>query len=222
LPAGRPAARSGTFLPSVIGEFASGAVAGLAVAMPIGAVGSYLIGLSARERRSTAAAAALGIASVDGIYAILAALSGAGVHELLNEATGWLSWVAAITLLLVAVHTMRLAIRRYRGHTGTLAQHSKLSPSRAYLSLFTLTAINPATVITFAAVVVGRSQIGSSWPAVALFALGAFVASAAWQLLLAAGGSLLGRLLRGHRGQLGISLGSALIMLALSAGVMLS
>ena len=206
----------------MIGEFASGAVAGLAVAMPIGAVGSYLIGLSARERRSTAAAAALGIASVDGIYAILAALIGAGVHELLNEATGWLSWVAAITLVLVAVHTMRLAIRRYRGHTGTLAQHSKLSPARAYLSLFTLTAINPATVITFAAVVVGRSQIGSSWLALALFALGAFVASAAWQLLLAAGGSLLGRLLRGRRGQLGISLGSALIMLALSAGVLLS
>jgi arginine exporter protein ArgO len=114
-----------------------------------------------------------------------------------------------------------LAIRRYRGHTGTLAQHSKLSPARAYLSLFALTAINPATVITFAAVVIGRSQIGSSWLAVALFALGAFVASAVWQLLLAGGGSLLGRLLRGRRGQLGISLGSALIMLALSASVLL-
>ncbi|HEX6759999.1 MAG TPA: LysE family transporter [Propionibacteriaceae bacterium] len=205
----------------MIGELASGAVAGLAVAMPVGAVGSYLIGLSARERRSTAAAAALGIASVDGIYAILAALIGAGLHELLNEATGWLSWVAAITLVLIAVHTMRLAIRRYRGHAGTLAQHSKLSPARAYLSLFMLTAINPATVITFAAVV-GRSLIGSSWLALALFALGAFVASAAWQLLLAAGGGLLGQLLRGRRGQLGISLSSALIMLALSAGVLLS
>jgi arginine exporter protein ArgO len=56
---------------------------------------------------------------------------------------------------------------------------------------------------------------------VALFALGSFVASAVWQLLLAGGGSLLGRLLRGRRGQLGISLGSALIMLALSASVLL-
>jgi arginine exporter protein ArgO len=205
----------------MISDFVSGAVAGLAVAMPIGAVGSYLIGLAARERPPTAAAAALGIASVDGVYAILAALSGAVVHELLSEASGWLTWAAAITLGLVAVHTMRLAIRRYRGHTGTLAQHSKLSPARAYLSLFALTAINPATVITFAAVVIGRSQIGPSWLAMALFALGAFVASAVWQLLLAGGGSLLGRLLRGRRGQLGISLGSALIMLALSASVLL-
>jgi arginine exporter protein ArgO len=206
----------------VIGDFASGAVAGLAVAMPLGAVGSYLIGLAARERRATAAAAALGIASVDGAYAIMAALAGAGVHQLLSEASGWLTWAAAITLILVAVHTMRVAIRRYRGHTGTLARHNNLSPARAYLSLIALTAVNPATLITFAAVVVGRAQIGSSWLAVALFALGAFMASAVWQLLLAGGGRLLGRLLRGRRGQLGIALGSALIMLALSAGVLLS
>jgi arginine exporter protein ArgO len=195
---------------------------GLAVAMPIGAIGTYLIGLAARERTPTAAAAALGVASVDGAYAIVAALAGAGVHELLSEGSGWLTGVAAITLVLVAVHTLRMAIRRYRGHTGSLVQHGQPSPARAYLSLFALTAINPATVITFAAVVIGRSQIGSSWLAVALFALGAFLASAMWQLMLAGGGSLLGRLLRGRRGQLGISLGSALIMLALSAGVLLS
>ena len=97
-------------------------------------------------------------------------------------------------------------------------QHGQLSPARAYLSLFALTAINPATVITFAAVVIGRSQIGSSWLAVALFALGAFLASAMWQLMLAGGGSLLGRLLRGRRGQLGISLCSALIMLGAERG----
>ena len=79
----------------------SGTVAGLAVAMPIGAVGSYLIGLAARERPPTAAAAALGIASVDGVYAVMAAFAGAGVHELLSEANGWLRWVAAITLVVV-------------------------------------------------------------------------------------------------------------------------
>ena len=34
----------------VISDLVSGAVAGLAVAMPIGAIGTYLIGLAARER----------------------------------------------------------------------------------------------------------------------------------------------------------------------------
>jgi arginine exporter protein ArgO len=202
----------------------SGAVAGLAVAMPIGAVGSYLVGLAARERTATALAAALGIASVDGAYAILAGFGGTGLQAMLSEVSGWLTYAAAITLVLVAAHTMRTAFRRYRGDIQTSSQLRKLTPTRAYFSLVALTAINPATVVTFAAVVVGRSSSagGSAWPALALFALGAFLASAIWQMLLAGGGSLLGRLLRTRRGQLRISLGSAFVMLGLAVGVLLS
>ena len=210
--------------PAMISYFFSGAVTGLAVAMPIGAVGSYLVGLAARERTAIAVAAALGIASVDGAYAILAAVGGTGLQALLSEVSGWLTYAAAITLVVVAVHTMRTAYRRYRGGIQTRTQLSNLSPARAYFSLVALTAINPATVVTFAAVVVGRSSSagGSSWLAVVLFALGAFVASAAWQLLLAGGGSVLGRLLRTRRGQLRIALCSAFVMLGLAVGVLLS
>jgi arginine exporter protein ArgO len=192
--------------------------------MPVGAVGSYLVGLAARERTATALAAALGIASVDGGYAILAAAGGTGLQAMLSEVSGWLTYAAAITLAVVAVHTMRTAFRRYRGDIQTRAQLSRPTPARAYLSLVALTAINPATVVTFAAVVVDRSSSegGPSWPAVALFALGAFGASAIWQLLLAGGGSLLGRMLRTRRGQLRISLCSAFVMLGLAVGVLLS
>ena len=202
----------------------SGAVAGLAVAMPIGAVGSYLVGLAARERTAIALAAALGIASVDGAYAILAGVGGAGLQAILSDVSGWLTYAAAITLVVVAVHTMRTAFRRYRGDIQTRSQLSKLTPTRAYFNLVALTAVNPATVVTFAAVIVGRSSSagGSSWLAVAVFALGAFLASAIWQLLLAGGGSVLGRLLRTRRGQLRISLGSAFVMLGLAVGVLLS
>ncbi len=208
----------------MISYFLSGAVAGLAVAMPIGAVGSYLVGLAARERTATALAAALGIASVDGAYAILAAAGGTGLQAMLSGVSGWLTYAAAITLVAVAVHTMRTAFRRYRGDIQARAQPSRLTPARAYLSLVALTAINPATVVTFAAVVLGRSSSegGPSWLAVALFALGAFGASAVWQVLLAGGGSLLGRLLRTSRGQLRISLCSAFVMLGLAVGVLLS
>jgi arginine exporter protein ArgO len=62
--------------------------------------------------------------------------------------------------------------------------------------------------------------MGVSWLAVGLFALGAFVASAVWQLLLVGGGSLLGRLLSGRRGQLGIAIASAAIMLGLAVVVL--
>ena len=216
------ATRSGALPTVVINDFLAGVVTGLAVAMPLGAIGTYLIGLAARERAATAAAAALGVASVDGAYAIVAAVGGAGLQALISEVSGWLTWIAAMTLIAVAIRTVQRAVRRYRGNNGTVDWLRGLTPMRGYLSLAALTAVNPATLVTFAAVVVGRSvnQSESSWQTVVLFALGAFMASAVWQLTLAGGGSLLGRLLRGRRGQLGIAVCSAMIMLGLAAAVL--
>ncbi len=151
----------------MISDFASGILAGLAVAMPIGAVGSYLVGLGARERISVATAAALGVASVDGGYAVVAAVGGAGLQALVNEASDWLEWVATVVLAAVAVRTLLVALRRYRSIGGRVGRPGMLSPARAYFSLVALTALNPATLITFAAVVIGRSQSGgnAAWPA---------------------------------------------------------
>jgi arginine exporter protein ArgO len=206
----------------MISDFASGAVAGLAVAMPIGAVGAYLVALGARERIAVTAAAALGVASVDGGYAVIAVLGGAGLGIVLSEMSGWLNWVAATVLVIVAIRAMWLAIRRYRGKGDGVGQPRELTPARAYLSLLALTALNPATLITFAAVAIGRSSSGGSrLPSVALFAIGAFAASAIWQLLLTGGGNLLGRLFSDRRGQFAVSACSALIMLCLSVGLLL-
>jgi arginine exporter protein ArgO len=207
----------------MISDFIAGSVAGLAVAMPIGAVGSYLVGLGARERISVAAAAALGVASVDGGYAVIAVLGGAGLQLVLSEVSGWLEWIAASVLVVVSIRTVLGAVRRYRSNREALGRQRDLTPARAYLSLVALTAVNPATLMTFAAVAVGRStsEGGSTLPVVVVFAIGAFAASAIWQLLLTGGGNLLGRLFTGRRGQLGISSCSALIMLGLAVGVLL-
>jgi arginine exporter protein ArgO len=207
----------------MISDFIAGSVAGLAVAMPIGAVGSYLVGLGARERISVAAAAALGVASVDGGYAVIAVLGGAGLQLVLSEVSGWLAWIAASVLVAVSIHTVVVAVRRYRSNSDALGRQSDLTPARAYLNLVALTAVNPATLMTFAAVAVGRSasEGGSTLPVVVVFAIGAFAASAIWQLLLTGGGNLLGRLFIGRRGQLGVSACSALIMLGLAVGLLL-
>jgi arginine exporter protein ArgO len=208
----------------MIGDFGSGVVAGLAVAMPLGAVGTYLVGLGARERIAVATAAALGVASVDGGYAVIAVLGGTGLQGVLSEVSDWLKWIAVSVLVVVATRTLLLAVRRYRGDRDAVDRPRDLTPVRAYGSLAALTAVNPATLITFAAVAVGRSSTGvtSTPPAVALFAIGAFAASAVWQLLLTGGGNLLGRIFTGRRGQLGISACSALIMLGLSVGLLLN
>jgi arginine exporter protein ArgO len=116
-----------------------------------------------------------------------------------------------------------VAVRRYRSNRDAFRRQRDLTPARAYLSLVALTAVNPATLMTFAAVAVGRSasEGGSTLPVVVVFAIGAFAASAIWQLLLTGGGNLLGRLFTGGRGQLGVSACSALIMLGLAVGLLL-
>ena len=205
------------------GDLLAGVLAGLAVAMPIGAVGTYLVALAARERFPVAAGAALGVASVDGGYAVAAALGGVGLRSAVERVAGALTLAAALVLLVVAGRTLQLAGRRFRetGRPG-MDQARRLTPGRAYLTLVMMTIVNPTTVVTFAAVVLGRSAGAgpTAWTTAALFALGAFVASAVWQLVLVGGGSVLGRLLAGRGGQLGIAVASAALMIGLAVAVL--
>ncbi len=55
-----------------------------------------------------------------------------------------------------------------------------------------------------------------------MFVAAAFAASASWQLLLAGGGSLVGRLLTGPRGRLITSLTSSAVIAVLAAWVLLA
>jgi arginine exporter protein ArgO len=77
--------------------------------------------------------------------------------------------------------------------------------------------LNPATVVYFAALVLGRQADGNDGIAAATaFVVAAFVASASWQLLLAAGGGVLGRLLTGARGRFLTALASSTVIAALA------
>jgi arginine exporter protein ArgO len=79
-----------------------------------------------------------------------------------------------------------------------------------------LTLLNPATVVYFAALVLGRGDAGGGiW-----FVAGAFLASASWQLLIAGGGSLVGRLLTGERGRLITALVSSAVIAILAIQIL--
>ena len=60
-----------------------------------------------------------------------------------------------------------------------------------------------------------QAQFARSVGASVVFVLAAFAASASWQLLIAAGGSVVGRILTGPRGRLA----TALVSSALIAGL---
>ncbi|GAB3810261.1 LysE family transporter [Micromonospora zhanjiangensis] len=201
----------------------AGLVAGYGVAIPVGAIAALVLGLSARHSFRVGAAAALGVATADGLYAAVAVLGGASLAALLAPAAGPLRLVAAGVLLAMAAYTVGGALRRHRAPTGaTSAERAGLGrPGRAYAGLLGLTLLNPLTVVYFAALVVGRQGAGRFTPATAVaFVLGAFAASASWQLLIAGGGSLVGRLLAGPRGRLATALVSATLIAVLAVDLL--
>jgi threonine/homoserine/homoserine lactone efflux protein len=212
----------------------AGVVAGYAVALPVGAVATYLVGLAARHPWRVGAAGALGIATVDGVYALLAGISGAAVTRLVEPVAVPLRIASAVVLVVLAARAALVAWR-VRSAAGTAARDTSapLTAPRAFARFVAVTAVNPATVLFFAVVVAGGSLLPDaggpgSAPAspglgllgAALFGAGAWVASASWQLALALGGTLLGSVLSGPRGRLATALVSAALMVVL-AGVML-
>ncbi len=72
-----------------------------------------------------------------------------------------------------------------------LERLDEASPRRTYLQFVALTIVNPATVIYFAALILGLPAVGAGSGEKLAFVVAAALASLAWQLLIASAGSLL-------------------------------
>ncbi|MEW9335181.1 LysE family transporter [Streptomyces tanashiensis] len=196
----------------------AGLLAGYGIAIPVGAVGAYLVAVTARAGWRTGAGAALGVATADGVYALVAVAGGSALVPVLAPVMTPLRWASAVVLAVLAVRAGWTALAAYRA--GGLASRDDgvaLTPARAYLAFLGITILNPMTVIYFAALVLAT---GPSAPATltdrTAFVLAAVLASASWQLLLALGGTLLGRTLTSARGRLGTALASSTLIVVLA------
>jgi arginine exporter protein ArgO len=194
--------------------FLAGVVAGYGVALPMGAIGVLIAGLSARTSLRVGAAAGLGAATADGIFAAIAVAGGAAVAGVIAPVAAPLRWSAAVVLLVIAAMTARAAFRR---PNAAAVDGRPATPWRAYAGVLGLTLLNPATVVYFAALVLGRGGEGGG----VLFVVGVVLASASWQLVIAGGGSLVGRWLTGSRGRAITALVSSAVIAVLAVRLLL-
>lgn len=191
----------------------SGLVTGWAIAIPIGAVGALLVALAARGTWRVGAAAALGIATVDGGYATLAVVGGAAVAAALDPYAEGLRLAAAAVLLAIAVLTLLHAVRR----ANRPPTARELRPWPAFAAFLALTAVNPTTVVYFVAVVIGNPHLVDGALQGVVFVTAAFLASASWQLTLVGLGTVVGRSVTSDRGRLVTGVVSSLVIAALAA-----
>jgi threonine/homoserine/homoserine lactone efflux protein len=183
----------------------SGALAGFGIAMPVGAVTVMIVTLSAQTSLRTGLAGAMGTATADGLYALIAALTGAALAGLLQPVAQPMRWTAAVVLLALAAKGLADAVRRSLD-AGSVQRVEEKRPLNVYLQFLGLTVLNPLTIVYFSTLVLALRN--DDWPAMGglLFVVAAFAASASWQVLIAVGGALVGRVLTSDRGRLGTAL----------------
>ncbi|WP_203580236.1 LysE family transporter [Microbacterium hibisci] len=173
----------------VLLTFPVGVLAGLALAAPLGAIGVLLIqeGLGCGLRNGLSAAAA--VATVDTVYCTVAVSAGTLAAPVV---AGWAPWPQlAGGAILVVIGARALAKRR----RSPAAEAPGLAPSTRgrFLLFLTLTAINPATLLYFVAILPALHDVATSIPAQVAFVAGVAAASFGWQAALVAVGSVLRR-----------------------------
>lgn len=191
----------------------SGLVTGYAIAVPVGAVAVMIVALSSRTRWRIGAAAGLGVATIDGLYAAVSVVAGTAVARALEPVSGVLTGVSVVVLLAIAALTLVHAFRPER--SGGPAPRA-WTPLRAWLTFAAITAINPATVLYFAAIVLGGSVRIDGAAEGTVFVAAAFAASASWQVFVATVGTGLGTWMSSPRGRRTTGVLAALAIAALA------
>ena len=165
-----------------------GALAGYAIAIPVGPIAVLILRTGMREGRKAALAAGAGTATADLVYVTLAMLAGPPLVALIAPILRPARLVAAALLI-------ALALRGLRTNDLTPAPAAHRTPAgRTYATFLGLTLLNPSTVIYFASLAVGLPAVSTDLLARASFIVSVVVASLSWQWLLAlAGSSLHGR-----------------------------
>jgi arginine exporter protein ArgO len=192
-------------------SFIAGVIAGYGIAIPVGPVAVLIIELGVRRGLRTAAAAGLGAATADAAYAVLAVIAGAAIATVLEPLAPALKVVAVVVLGVIAARGFWLALYHARiGVPGNAAL--PVDAGRTYLRFLAITLLNPTTILYFAALILGRPELGAGPAERAAFIVGAALASASWQLFLAVLGALAHQRLP-WRVQFGISLlGNAVVV----------
>lgn len=152
---------------------------GLLLAVPVGPIGLLCLRRSLTLGMAAGMAVGLGAATADGIYAGVAAFALGAAAPFIADAA-WLG--AAGGIALVAIGVKDIAHRDANPAPPGLRAHMGV-----YAGTVLLTMTNPATVLTFAAIIVGLGlvpDIASTLDGL-VFVAGVFLGSTVWWVILA-------------------------------------
>lgn len=161
-----------------------GLAVGFSIAAPVGPIGLLSIRRTLSGGWRLGFATGMGAATADMVYGLVAAAGLTAVTELLVGARQPLQFAGGAALILLGIMLLRgEAVSESSGASST-------GLAAAYATTFLLTLANPATILSFAAVMAGLGAMSATSQTVVLVA-GVFVGSALWWLALSTAVSLL-------------------------------
>jgi threonine/homoserine/homoserine lactone efflux protein len=193
----------------------AGLVAGIAIAMQVGAVSLLLIEASVVRGPRIGVAAGMGVATADLAYATVAAIAGGAVGAALASHESQIKVTAAVVLAAIAIH----GLLRAGAVTEGAAAPDAATPRGHYARFLGITLANPLTIASFAAVAAALSLAGPT--AAVAFALGVGAASAGWHLALTLAAGHAGRWMT-PRIRRGLAIGGRVLVLAIALHLALS
>ena len=219
----------------------AGLVAGLAIAMQVGAVSLLLVEAAVVAGPRVGVVAGMGVATADLAFAAIAAAAGGAAGAALSSHEGEIRLIAAGTIGAIAIHGL-VALARgsdeprgtagieepartpdsedVRGAAGGgVPRGARGGVTAHYARFLAITAANPLTIASFAAVAAALSLDGPT--AAVAFAGGVGLGSAGWHLVLSVAAGQAGRWMTA-RVRRGLAIGGRLAVLAVAAQLALS
>ena len=160
-----------------------GLAVGFSIAAPVGPIGLLCIRRTLAGGWRVGLATGMGAATADMAYGLIAAAGLTAVTELLVSARQPLRFAGGAALIWLGLAFLRAETPRDRVSTASTGL------AAAYAGTFLLTLANPATILSFAAVMAGLGAMSASGETAVLVA-GVFVGSALWWLALSTAVSL--------------------------------
>jgi threonine/homoserine/homoserine lactone efflux protein len=160
-----------------------GLAVGFSIAAPVGPIGLLCIRRTLTGGWGLGLATGMGAATADMVYGLVAAAGLTALTEALVGARQPLQFAGGALLILLGLMSLQSDMPDERVEADTTRR------AAAYATTLLLTLANPATILSFAAVMAGLGAMSASGETVVLVA-GVFVGSALWWLALCTAVSL--------------------------------
>ena len=202
--------------------FTIGFLAGLALAIPVGPMAIMLVNTTVSRGLRHGVIGALGMASVDGLYALTVFVIGALVASILSSLKLVLGLIGATILLVLGIQTLVKNLALLNQDEATATSPTNQSTVLKTFGVFVAaTVVNPPTALYFLAIAPNVANMGYqlSFETVAVFTVAVFIGSLIWQeALVFVGLSIRSITTNRFRVWLGLFGGALIIALAISIG----